>query len=148
MSRPGADVRRRNVDAILATIRHDIAAVATNLEESKAKIASDADQVENDLNDRIDSMNKDLTATQEIPHTTQSLLSDRLSDVAVVRSDLERNAADTEERLDNDIRQKQQERFEKTADAKRLTELREATTPGDSQSSQADTVQTMQRADY
>merc|ERR1712025_841224 len=38
------DVRRRKVDEILATIRHDITAVETNLEESKAKITCDTDQ--------------------------------------------------------------------------------------------------------
>ena len=31
------------VDEILATIRHDITSVETNLEESKAKLASDTD---------------------------------------------------------------------------------------------------------
>merc|ERR1712187_332795 len=44
---------------------------------------------------------------------TQNSLSDCFNEVAVVRSDLERNVADTEARLKNDIRQKQQEAFEK-----------------------------------
>jgi len=58
------DARRRKVDEILATIRHDITAVETNLEESKAKITSDTDQAVNALNGRIDFTNKDLAATQ------------------------------------------------------------------------------------
>ena len=143
------------VDEILATVRHDITAVETNLEESKAKITSDTDQAVNALNGRIDFTNKaaspaffmgfpmvfhgfswifdgfllvfqrfrplpgpetsrfgpfqDLAATQESLHTTQNSLSDCFNEVAVVRSDLERNVADTEARLKNDIRQKQQE---------------------------------------
>merc|ERR1711915_843188 len=44
---------------------------------------------------------------QESLHTTQNSLSDCFNEVAVVRSDLERNIADTEARLKNDIRQKQ-----------------------------------------
>merc|ERR1712176_1530428 len=74
---------------ILATIRHDITAVETNLEESKAKITSDTDQAVNALNGRIDFTNKDLAATQESLHTTQNSLSDCFNEVAVVRSDLE-----------------------------------------------------------
>jgi hypothetical protein len=97
------DARRRKVDEILATIRHDITAVETNLEESKAKITSDTDQAVNALNGRIDFTNKDLAATQESLHTTQNSLSDCFNEVAVVRSDLERNVADTEARLKNDI---------------------------------------------
>ena len=46
------------VDEILATVRHDITAVETNLEESKAKITSDTDQAVNALNGRIDFTNK------------------------------------------------------------------------------------------
>ena len=42
------------MDEILATVRHDITAVETNLEESKAKITSDTDQAVNALNGRID----------------------------------------------------------------------------------------------
>merc|ERR1712118_610932 len=68
------DARRRKVDEILATIRHDITAVETNLEESKAKIVSDTDQAVNALNGRIDFTNKDLAATQESLHTTQNSL--------------------------------------------------------------------------
>merc|ERR1712241_649349 len=95
------DARRRKVDEILATIRHDITAVETNLEESKAKITSDTDQAEN-------------------------ALSDCFNEVAVVRSDLERNIADTEARLKNDIRQKQQEAFEKIGAVEQQAELRSA----------------------
>merc|ERR1711981_500724 len=115
------DARRRKVDEILATIRHDITAVETNLEESKAKITSDTDQAVNALNGRIDFTNKDLAATQESLHTTQNSLSDCFNEVAVVRSDLERNVADTEARLKNDIRQKQQEAFEKIGAVTSLT---------------------------
>ena len=46
------------MDEILATVRHDITAVETNLEESKAKITSDTDQAVNALNGRIDFTNK------------------------------------------------------------------------------------------
>ncbi|CAK9019197.1 Pyrimidine-specific ribonucleoside hydrolase RihB, partial [Durusdinium trenchii] len=95
------DARRRKVDEILATVRHDITAVETNLEESKAKITSDTDQAVNALNGRIDFTNK-------------------------VRSDLERNVADTEARLKNDIRQKQQEAFEKIGAVEQQAELRSA----------------------
>ena len=56
---------------------------------------------------------EDLAATQESLHTTQNSLSDCFNEVAVVRSDLERNVADTEARLKSDVRQKQQEAFEK-----------------------------------
>merc|ERR1712083_756631 len=76
-------------------------------------MGSDTDQAVNALNGRIDFTNKDLAATQESLHTTQNSLSDCFNEVAVVRSDLERNVADTEARLKNDIRQKQQEAFEK-----------------------------------
>merc|ERR1712072_1517908 len=120
------DARRRKVDEILATIRHDITAVETNLEESKAKITSDTDQAVNALNGRIDFTNKDLGATQESLHTTQNSLSDCFNGVAVVRSDLERNVADTEARLKNDIRQKQQEAFEKIGAVEQQAELRSA----------------------
>merc|ERR1712054_423196 len=91
------DARRRKVDEILATIRHDITAVET-----------------------------DLAATQESLHTTQNSLSDCFNEVAVVRSDLERNIADTEARLKNDIRQKQQEAFEKIGAVEQQAELRSA----------------------
>merc|ERR1712195_298495 len=120
------DARRRKVDEILATIRPDITAVETNLEESKAKIVSDTDQAVNALNGRIDFTNKDLAATQESLHTTQNSLSDCFNEVAVVRSDLERNVADTEARLKNDIRQKQQEAFEKIGAVEQQAELRSA----------------------
>merc|ERR1719183_1097445 len=120
------DARRRKVDEILATIRHDITAVETNLEESKAKITSDTDQAVNALNGRIDFTNKDLQATQESLHTTQNSLSDCFNEVAVVRSDLERNVADTEARLKNDIRQKQAECYEKIASVEQQAELRSA----------------------
>merc|ERR1712093_641403 len=114
------------VDNVLATIRHDITAVETSLEESKAKIVSDTDQAVNALNGRIDFTNKDLAATQESLHTTQNSLSDCFNEVAVVRSDLERNVADTEARLKNDIRQKQQEAFEKIGAVEQQAELRSA----------------------
>merc|ERR1711957_869394 len=114
------DARRRKVDEILATIRHDITAVETNLEESKAKITSDTDQAVNALNGRIDFTNK------ESLHTTQNSLSDCFNEVAVVRSDLERNVADTEARLKNEIRQKQQEAFEKIGAVEQQAELRSA----------------------
>ncbi|CAK9019453.1 Pyrimidine-specific ribonucleoside hydrolase RihB [Durusdinium trenchii] len=120
------DARRRKVDEILATVRHDITAVETNLEKSKAKITSDTDQAVNALNGRIDFTNKDLAATQESLHTTQNSLSDCFNEVAVVRSDLERNVADTEARLKNDIRQKQQEAFEKIGAVEQQAELRSA----------------------
>merc|ERR1719399_266104 len=114
------DARRRKGDEILATIRHDITAVETNLEESKAKIVSDTDQAVNALNGRIDFTNKDLAATQESLHTTQNSLSDCFNEVAVVRSDLERSIAD------NEVRQKQQEAFEKIASVEQQAELRSA----------------------
>ena len=38
------DVRRSEVNEILATIRHDRTVLETNVEESKAKIVSDTDQ--------------------------------------------------------------------------------------------------------
>merc|ERR1712054_645762 len=117
------DARRRKVDEILATIRHDITAVETNLEESKAKIVSDTDQAVNALNGRIDFTNKDLAATQESLHTTQNSLSDCFNEVAVVRSDLERNVADTEARLKNDIRQKQQAELRSAEASRRLGAL-------------------------
>merc|ERR1712227_698396 len=120
------DARRRKVDEILATIRHDITAVETNLEESKAKIVSDTDQAVNALNGRIDFTNKDLAATQESLHTTQNSLSDCFNEVAVVRSDLERNVAATEARLKNELRQKQQEAFEKIGAVEQQAELRSA----------------------
>ena len=66
----------------------------------------------------------DLAATQESLHTTQNSLSDCFNEVAVVRSDLERNIADTEARLKNDIRQKQQEAFEKIGAVEQQAELR------------------------
>jgi len=107
-------------------LQFDITAVETNLEESKAKIVSDTDQAVNALNGRIDFTNKDLAATQESLHTTQNSLSDCFNEVAVVRSDLERNIADTEARLKNDIRQKQQEAFEKIGAVEQQAELRSA----------------------
>ncbi|CAE7232349.1 ynaI [Symbiodinium sp. CCMP2456] len=120
------DARRRKVDEILATVRHDITAVETNLEESKSKLAMDTDHAINALNGRIDFTNKDLAATQESLHTTQNSLSDCFNEVAVVRSDLERNVADTEARLKNDSRSKQQEVMEKIGDVEQQSELRSA----------------------
>ena len=38
------DVRRSKVNEIPATIRHDSTVLETNVEDSKAKIASDTDQ--------------------------------------------------------------------------------------------------------
>jgi len=120
------DVHRREVDEVLATIQHDITAVEMNWEEFKAKIIRDTDQAVNALNGRIDFTNKDLAATQESLHTTQNSLSDCFNEVAVVRSDLERNVADTEARLKNDIRQKQQEAFEKISAVEQHVDLRSA----------------------
>jgi len=120
------DARRRKVDEILATVRHDITAVETNLEESKSKLAMDTDHAINALNGRIDFTNKDLSATQESLHTTQNSLSDCFNEVAVVRSDLERNVADTEARVKNDNRSKQQEVMEKIGDVEQQSELRSA----------------------
>jgi len=114
------------VDEVLATIQHDITAVEMNWEEFKAKIIRDTDQAVNALNGRIDFTNKDLAATQESLHTTQNSLSDCFNEVAVVRSDLERNVADTEARLKNDIRQKQQEAFEKISAVEQHVDLRSA----------------------
>jgi len=82
-------VNTEKVDEILATIRHDVTAVETNLEESKVKITSDTDQAVNALNGRIDVTNKDLDATLASLHTTRNSLSDCFDEVAVVRSDLE-----------------------------------------------------------
>jgi len=62
------DARRRKVDEILATILHDITAVETNLEESKAKITSDTDQAVNALNGRIDHKQRLGCNTGEPPH--------------------------------------------------------------------------------
>lgn len=120
------DARRRKVDEILSTMRHDITSVETNLEESKAKLAMDTDHAINALNGRIDFTNKDLSATQESLHTTQNSLSDCFNEVAVVRSDLERTVADTEARVKNDSRQKQQEIMEKIGDVEQQSELRAA----------------------
>merc|ERR1712093_972485 len=114
------------MDAVNVDLDEMRARVETNLEESKAKIVSDTDQTVNALNGRIDFTNKDLAATQESLHTTQNSLSDCFNEVAVVRSDLERNIADTEARLKNDIRQKQQEAFEKIGAVEQQAELRSA----------------------
>ncbi|CAE7671529.1 ynaI [Symbiodinium sp. CCMP2592] len=92
-----ADANRRKGDETLANVRHDITAVETNLEESKSKLAMDTDHAINALNGRIDFTNKDLAATQDSLHTTQKSLSDCFHEVAVVRSDVERNVADIEE---------------------------------------------------
>jgi hypothetical protein len=120
------DARRRKVDEILVTIRHDITAVEMNLEDYKAKVTSDTDQAVNALNGRIDFTNKDLAARQESWHITLNSLSDCSNEVAVVRSDLERNVADIEARLGNDIRQKQQETFEEIGAVEQQVELRSA----------------------
>merc|ERR1712093_745922 len=114
------------MDAVNVDLDEMRARVETNLEEAKAKIVSDTDQAVNALNGRIDFTNKDLAATQESLHTTQNSLSDCFNEVAVVRSDLERNIADTEARLKNDIRQKQQEAFEKIGAVEQQAELRSA----------------------
>merc|ERR1712118_410352 len=98
--------------------------------EMNAKLDTKVDNVAwkevNDLNGRIDFTNKDLAATQESLHTTQNSLSDCFNEVAVVRSDLEMGVADTEARLKNDIRQKQQEAFEKIGAVEQQAELRSA----------------------
>ncbi len=87
----------------------------TNLEDSKAKITSDTDQAVNALNSRIDFTNKDLTATQESLHTTQSSLSDCFNEVAVVHSDLKRNIANTEEAFEKIGAVEQQAELRSTA---------------------------------
>merc|ERR1719199_547469 len=91
--------------------------------EMNTKLTSDTDQAVNALNGRIDFTNKDLAATQESLHTTQNSLSDCFNEVAVVRSDLERNVADTEARLKNDIRQKQQAELRSAEASRRLGAL-------------------------
>merc|ERR1719472_506787 len=73
----------------------------------------DLDAAIKTVRDMVSSLRLDVAARQESLHTTQNSLSDCFNEVAVVRSDLERNVADTEARLKNDIRQKQQEAFEK-----------------------------------
>ena len=98
----------------------------TNLEESKAKVTRDTDQAVDALNGRINITNRDLAATQESLHTTQHSLRDCFNEVAVARSDLERNVADTEARLKNVIRQKQQEAFEKFGVVEQQAEPRSA----------------------
>jgi chromosome segregation ATPase len=75
---------------------------------------------------KISSTLRRRASTQESLHTTQNSLSDCFNEVAVVRSDLERNVADTEARLKNDIRQKQQEAFEKIGAVEQQCELRSA----------------------
>jgi hypothetical protein len=94
------DARRRKVDGILATIKHDITAGETNLAESKAKITSD-------LNGPIDFTNKDFAARLErlLRQAAQNLV---------------RNMADTEAWLKNNIQQKQQAAFEKNCAVPRL----------------------------
>ena len=67
------DSRRRKVDDILATIRHESTALETNLEESKVKIVSDTDQVVNSLNGGVDITNKDLAATPRVSDWSQAL---------------------------------------------------------------------------
>ena len=112
-----ADVRLRKVDEIPATIHRDITAVETNLEELRARIVRDTDQAVNSPNGRIDSTVKDRAAAREGPHVTQTSLSDCFNEVALVQSDPERNVADTEAMLKSDVRQEQQETFEKIAAA-------------------------------
>jgi len=120
------DARRRKVDEVLMTIRHDLTAIETNLEESKAKLTSDVDQVVNSLNGRIDFTNQDLGATQESLHTTQNSLSDCFNEVAVVRSDLELSVRDVEARVRNELRAKQAEVAERFANVEQQGELRAA----------------------
>eukprot|EP00931_Biecheleriopsis_adriatica_P040455 TRINITY_DN2318_c0_g2_i1.p1 TRINITY_DN2318_c0_g2~~TRINITY_DN2318_c0_g2_i1.p1 ORF type:complete len:669 (-),score=189.78 TRINITY_DN2318_c0_g2_i1:39-2045(-) len=120
------DARRRKVDEVLMTIRHDITAVETNLEESKAKMMNDTDLAVNALNGRIDFTNKDLGATQESLHTTQNSLSDCFNEVAVTRSDLERNTKDAEVRLANQVLSRHQEALEKLSAVEQQAELRSA----------------------
>ena len=57
---------------------------------------------------------------------TQNSLSDCFNEVAVVRSDFERDVADTVARLKNDVRHKQQEPFEKVAAMEQQAKLRSA----------------------
>ena len=80
--RPDADARCRKVDEILATIRHDTAAMMTSLEESKTQLRGDTGRAAIALNGRIDSAKEELE--------------DSLDSVARVRSDLEhcQDAAD------------------------------------------------------
>jgi uncharacterized protein with PIN domain len=63
--RPETDARLKEVDETLAAIRLDLASAKNNLEECKAKVASDTDQAVNALNARIDLTNKNLATTQE-----------------------------------------------------------------------------------
>jgi len=92
------DTRSRQVDEVLASLRHDITAAETNLEESKEKITMDTGQVIDALHGRIDLNNKDLAATQERLHSTRISLSDCSKDVAAARSELEQNIAEVEAR--------------------------------------------------
>ena len=106
-----------------ARFSEDFPAVHTNPEKSKAKITSDTDQAVNALKGRIDSTNKDLAATQESLYAMQNSLSDCFNEVAVVRSDLERNIADAEARLKDDIRQMQQKAFGRINSVKQPAEV-------------------------
>jgi hypothetical protein len=62
--------------------------------DAEARLKSDIAQAVKTLNGRIDFTNKDLAATQESLHVTQNSLSDCVNEMAVLRSDLERNVAD------------------------------------------------------
>mmetsp|Transcript_41267 Transcript_41267/g.81441 ORF Transcript_41267/g.81441 Transcript_41267/m.81441 type:complete len:320 (-) Transcript_41267:70-1029(-) len=81
-----AHARSRQVDEILATCRHDITAVETNLEESRARIKSDTDQAVQAFNGRSDFTNKDLAVMQESLHTTLKRVSDCFNAVAAVKT--------------------------------------------------------------
>merc|ERR1712007_45372 len=90
----------------------------------------DLDAAIKTVRDMVSSLRLDVDARRrkvdESLATTQNSLSDCFNEVAVVRSDLERNVADTEARLKNDIRQKQQEAFEKIGAVEQQAELRSA----------------------
>ena len=68
--RVGTSARQQEVDEILATTRHDILTMETNLMDATAKITSEKDQAVYSLNARIDFTNKELAAMQESLHTT------------------------------------------------------------------------------
>ena len=96
----------QDLDETLSTVRHDITAVETDWEESKAQITRGTDQAVTAGNGREDFTSEDLAAAPERLHATQTSFTDGFNEDSVARSDWESNVAGTDARLKSDIRQK------------------------------------------
>eukprot|EP00397_Hematodinium_sp_SG-2012_P017211 GEMP01017592.1.p1 GENE.GEMP01017592.1~~GEMP01017592.1.p1 ORF type:complete len:598 (+),score=157.34 GEMP01017592.1:82-1875(+) len=108
-----SDAQRQKAEKQLMTLQNDLGGAERNLNQMTCSLEKHITESAIQLSNRIDAAVKDVANFQESTHVTQNSLSDCFNEVAVARGDFERCLAETETSLKTDIRQKQQEGFEK-----------------------------------